>query len=56
VVVNVYVKTSLMVSVYSFELGVIIFTNFKLANMTTHTTKAISIAVVFLFIMIPKFI
>ena len=52
---NVYYKTSLMVLIYSLELGIIILTNFKLANMTTHTTKAISIAVIFLIIMIPKF-
>ena len=55
VVENVYIKMSLMVLVYTLELGVIIFTNFKLEHMTTHTAKAISIAVVFLIIMIPKF-
>jgi hypothetical protein len=55
VVQNVYIKTSLTVLVYCLELGIIIFTNFKLVNMTTHTIKAIAIAVVFLIIMIPKF-
>ena len=56
VVENNYIKMTMMVMVYSLELGVIIFTNFKIENMTTHTTKAITLAVVFLIIMIPKFL
>lgn len=56
VVANVYLKSSLTIIVFVCELGVILFTNFKTENMTKHTIKAISIAVVFLIIMIPKFL
>ena len=56
VVINVYIKTTMTIIVYALELAVIIFTNFKLENMTTHTTKAITIAVIFLIVMIPKFL
>ena len=56
VISNVYIKTSLTVLVYILELVVVIFTNFRLENMTNHTTKAITIAVIFLVIMIPKFL
>lgn len=56
VVTNVYIKTTMTIIVYALELSVIIFTNFKLENMTTHTTKAITIAVIFLIVMIPKFL
>ena len=56
VILNVYIKTSLTILVYLLELAVVIFTNFKLENMTNHTTKAITIAVIFLVIMIPKFL
>ena len=56
VVINVYIKTTMTIIVYALELAVIVFTNFKLENMTTHTTKAITIAVIFLIVMIPKFL
>lgn len=56
VIINVYIKTSLTILVYLLELAVVIFTNFRLENMTNHTTKAITIAVIFLVVMIPKFL